>query len=188
MVLYEFRRAVEVTRDPRKFFKKAKSEHGNSADFKFLLVLSAVPAVIVAIASVAGALTTEMPIYGVITISVLSFFFSYMTIFLVIVIESFILHIAAHIIGGCGSLESSFKSAIYGCGIFPLTGAIPFVSVIGFYSVYLTSVGIAISHKISMKKAFVMVLLLTAAIAALELVLFGPGTIEKFGFVAIGIM
>lgn len=174
MAFIQFRRAIDVTKNPREFFSEVKNERGNSAAFRFLFIMLLIPSAFVAIVWASGRIITHPFTFQIPVLTAASFFSFIAVMFVIVLIESAVMHIIARAIGGKGEFSSTMKAVIYGGGIFYITSAFPFITLLGLYSVYLTSVGIATLHKIPMRKVLAIVIVLTIASLAAEFAFMGP--------------
>ena len=141
----------EVIFNPSEFFEKIKKEKGIIPTFKYFVILSLVYHTF---SSGCSFLSTPTPILDVLKNFLMSYVIGLITTFIV----AGIWHVLVIPLGGKGNYSATYKALVYGSTLGLLFGWIPYIgNVFSFFSFYLQMIGISKLHKISMKRAFLIV-------------------------------
>jgi len=150
-----FKKVREIMLSPSRFFRKIKREKGITNAFKYLVILSVVPAIAITFSAFAIPTESLFSRLGVVAL-ILLYFLSLLGQF----ISSMIVHAFVYLLKGRGNYGDTFKVIVYGSTPSLLLSWIPFLGFIfGLYSLYLTVKGISIVHSVSILRALAIILL-----------------------------
>jgi hypothetical protein len=177
-------------RHPKLMFSKVKGEQGVGSAFKYVLVLSIIPAAALAVLAfvlISIILSTIIPIIVAFmpalnaplsiaysmgaTVSAVFGVFVYVAMLVCVIVNTVILHIFARLLKAKGMFSQTFKAVAYGSTPVLLLGWIPLVGpFIGFWSLYLIIRGLSVTHEIKMVRALAIVLIPIIIVVAISLV------------------
>ena len=168
-----------VLKNPRGFFGKAAGEKDMRKALRFLLLLSAIPAfgypVVEMIADIAISGTLPSPLLAMAFVAFVAALI-YLFLIVLVVAACFIVHAVARTLGCRRGWRSTARAVIYGYAPVCLLGWLPLAAFVGtVWSMLLTVIGISMTHRVSIRRAALIVVPLELLVITL---LWGTGGLD----------